>query len=171
MRLHLRQIGYVATLWLLANASVVATPATKPRPAPVAPLNSAPAITPAAHPGTGDADIDVILTDINRYAQRYPDAFVDEMARYYAAPRELIDALLRTEHWAAGDIYYACALAQIAGQPCRAVADDWRSDHDQGWKAVAMHLGIATDAAAFARIRQGLNATYQRWSRPLPPTP
>ncbi len=111
-----------------------------------------------------------MLADINRYAQRYPDAFVDEMARYYAAPRDLIEALLSTNHLAAGDIYYACALAQIAGQPCRAVADRWRSDHDQGWKAVALKFGIAADAASFARIRQGINASYQRWSRPLPPT-
>ena len=168
-RFHVRHIGYVTALWLMANATVMATPANKSHAVSAAPASSASASsTPPARIGTGDAGIDIILADINRYAQRYPDAFIDEMARYYAAPRELIDVLLRTEHLAAGDIYYACVLAQVAGQPCRAVTDRWRSDHDQGWKAVALQFGITADAAVFARVRERLNATYQRWSRPLP---
>lgn len=170
-RLRQRHIGYVAALWLTVSQVVTAVPGNKPHPVPVAPLSATSTSGTPAQEGTGDAGIDMILVDINRYAQRYPDAFVDEMARYYAAPRELTDSLLHTQHWAAGDIYYACALARIAGQPCRAVADRWRTDHDQGWKAVALQFGIATDAAGIARLRQGLTGTYQRWSRPLPPLP
>src|SRR6476619_704905 len=73
----------------------------------------------AASLGTGDAWVDATLVDIDRYAARYPDAFVDEMVRYHGAPRELVDELLGDRRWSAGDIYFACTLAQFAGQPCR----------------------------------------------------
>ncbi|HEY4560393.1 MAG TPA: hypothetical protein VIG54_06615, partial [Lysobacter sp.] len=43
---------------------------------------------------TGDAWLDSRLVDIDAYAATYRDAFVDEVARYHRAPRELVQELL-----------------------------------------------------------------------------
>jgi hypothetical protein len=125
----------------------------------------------AWNPRTGDAWIDATLQDINRYGQRYPDAFIDELARYYGAPRELAGELLEQRRWAPGDVYFACALAQIAGQPCRAVLDAWEEEHAQGWAAVEQRFGVEPASNALARLRRGIAASYARWARPLPADP
>jgi hypothetical protein len=119
-------------------------------------------------PRTGDPWTDRALGDINLYGNRYGDAFVDELTRYFGAPRSLVTQLLVEQHWAPGDVYYACALAQAAGQPCRAVAESWGRDHDQGWGAIMQRLGITTDTPQFERLKRGVADSYQRWARPLP---
>lgn len=119
-------------------------------------------------PRTGDATMDARLADINRYGNRYRAAFVDELVRYHAAPRALVDALLADEGWAPGDLYYACALARAVGRPCRHVLDLWRAAHATGWGPVAARLGVPPDSPEFRRIAEGLVASYARWGRPLP---
>ncbi len=119
-------------------------------------------------PGTGDARLDLQLQDINDYAARYPGSFADEMARYHAVPRGYVEAMLLQPGWQAGDVYMACALARVAGQPCRAVVREWARDHAGGWKAVAARLEVEPGTAQFRRLRQGVQESYTRWSRPLP---
>ena len=121
----------------------------------------------AATPRSGDAWVDGVLGDISRYAARYPDAFADELVRYDSAPRALVDALLADPRWTPGDIYFACALGEVAGQPCRAVAQRWQHDHAQGWIAIAQDFGVAPDSAAYHRLKRGIVLSYQRWARPL----
>ncbi|WP_159017009.1 hypothetical protein [Cognatiluteimonas profundi] len=120
----------------------------------------------AWNPRTGDAWVDRTLDDVNRYGNRYPDAFVDELTRYLGAPRALVTGLLDA-HWTPGDVYYACALAQVAGQPCRAVADAWTRDHAQGWGAIAQRYGVEPGSEPFHRLKRGLVGSYERWGRPL----
>lgn len=84
------------------------------------------------NPRSGDVWVDSQLSDVNRYGSRYRQPFVDEMVRYYGAPRDLVSSLLVERHWAPGDVYYACAIAQILGRPCRYVVDIWERDHEQG---------------------------------------
>ena len=80
-----------------------------------APATDAADVADAPPPGTGDAWIDVRLDDMDRYAARYREAFVDEIARYLEAPRPvLVEALERGMR--PGDLYYACALARERGQ-------------------------------------------------------
>ncbi len=122
--------------------------------------------TASWNPRTGDAWVDRALADVNRYGSRYPDAFVDEVTRYFGAPRALVTGLL-DGHWAPGDVYYACALAQVAGQPCRAVASAWTQDHAQGWGAIAQRYGVEPGSAQFHRLKRGLVGSYDRWGRPL----
>lgn len=122
-------------------------------------------------PRTGDAVMDARLVDINRYGDRYRAAFVDELVRYHAAPRTLVGALLADEHWAPGDIYYACALAQAVGRPCRHVLDLWRKAHASGWGDVAVRVGVPVDSPGFERLIEGVESSYMRWGRPLPPLP
>lgn len=119
------------------------------------------------NPRTGDAWVDTRLDDINRYGQRYREPFVDEMARYYGAPRDLVSDLLLDRRWAPGDVYYACAIAQVIGRPCRYVVDEWNRDHAQGWGAVSQRLGIQPGSAEFHRLKRGFVPTYERWGRPI----
>lgn len=119
------------------------------------------------NPRTGDAWVDGRLGDINAYGYRYREPFIDELARYYGAPRDLVFDLVVNRRWAPGDAYYACAIAQIVGRPCRHVADVWQRDHAQGWGAVAQGLGIAPDSPEFHRLKRGFVPSYDRWSRPI----
>jgi hypothetical protein len=118
------------------------------------------------NPRSGDTWVDVWLGDMNRYGSRYRDPFVDELVRYHGAPRDLIDDLLR-RRWAPGDIYFACALAKLAGRPCRDVVGMWERDHGQGWGNIAKRLGIKPGSAEFHRLKRGMVPTYDRWGRPI----
>jgi hypothetical protein len=125
------------------------------------------AAVPTPAPGSGDAWVDATLADIDRYAARYPDAFTDELVRYDSAPRALVVALLADPQWTPGDVYFACALGQVAGQPCRAVAQRWQHDRASGWAAIARGFGVAPDSDAFHRLKRGIVLAYRRWARPL----
>ena len=120
-------------------------------------------------PRTGDDTLDARLADINQYGDRYREAFVDELVRYHAAPRTLVGALLADEAWAPGDLYFACALGRAVGRPCRHVIERWRRGHASGWAEVAGGLGVPPGSDAFGRVIEGVEASYRRWGRPLPP--
>ncbi|NUS39751.1 MAG: hypothetical protein HOQ02_12115 [Lysobacter sp.] len=119
------------------------------------------------NPRSGDVWVDTQLADINRYGERYRDPFIDEMTRYYGAPRDLVSDLLLRRHWAPGDVYFACALAQAAGRPCRYVVDEWERDHGQGWGALAQRMGIKPGSAEFHRLKRGFVPSFDRWGRPV----
>lgn len=119
------------------------------------------------NPRSGDVWVDTWLGDINRYGARYREPFVDEMVRYYGAPRELVGDLLNERRWTPGDVYYACAIAQVLGRPCRYVVDEWDRDHAEGWGAIAQRLGIKPGSAEFHRLKRGFVPTYDRWGRPI----
>lgn len=119
------------------------------------------------NPRTGDAWVDTRLTDINQYGSRYRDPFIDEMVRYQAAPRDLVTDLLINKRWAPGDVYYACAIARVAGRPCREVVNEWENDSGQGWGAIAQRMGIKPGSAQFHALKRGIVPTYDRWGRPI----
>ncbi len=118
------------------------------------------------NPRSGDVWVDAWLGDMNRYGSRYRDPFVDELVRYHGAPRDLVVELL-ARRWAPGDIYFACALARLAGRPCRYVVDLWERDHAQGWGAMAKRLGIKPGSAQFHQLKRGMVPSYDRWGRPI----
>lgn len=118
-------------------------------------------------PRSGDVWVDSQLQDVNRYGSRYREPFVNEMVRYYGAPRELVTDLLGTRNWAPGDVYYACALARQIGRPCRHVVDEWERDHGQGWGELAKRMGIQPGSPEFHRLKRGFVPTYDRWARPI----
>lgn len=127
------------------------------------------AAAPEWSPRTGDAWVDATLADINAYGRRYPDAFADELARYHGAPRDVVSALLAAPSWTPGDVYYACALAQVIGRSCRYVADEWQGHPGEGWGALAQRLGVKPGSPEFHRLKDGFAGAYGRWGRPLPP--
>ena len=119
------------------------------------------------NPRSGDVWVDTQLADMNRYGSSYRDPFIDEMVRYHEAPRDLVNDLLVSRRWAPGDVYYACAIAQVINRPCRYVADEWQANRGQGWGVVAKRLGIKPGSAEFHRLKNGFVPTYERWSRPI----
>jgi hypothetical protein len=122
---------------------------------------------PAYQPRSGDAWIDRQLTDINRYAARYPRSFADEVARYYSVPRDYVEAMQQQPAWEPGDIFMACALAQRIAQPCRVVVREWSRDHADGWAGVATRLQAKPGTAPYRELRKDIEQTYARWARPL----
>lgn len=115
---------------------------------------------------TGDAWVDAALDDIDQYAARYPDAFADELVRYQGAPRALPDEALATGA-TPGDLYFACAMAQALGRPCRELLDARRQDASAGWADIARQVDARQARDALARVKRGIVASYDRWARPI----
>ena len=122
-------------------------------------------------PRTGDAWVDTWLGDMNQYGSRYQPAFTDEMNRYYGVPRPYVGELLGQRGWAPGDVYMACAIAQLLGRPCSYVVDQYaayeREQPGQGWGATAQRLGIQPGSPQFHRLKSGMVRSYDRWERPI----
>lgn len=117
-------------------------------------------------PRTGDAWVDKQMDDINLYGERYREAFIDELVRYQGTPRELAQEMLQ-QGWKPGDLYYACAMAQLIGQPCRSVIAEWTRDHEGGWADVGKRLGFTPNSSQFRELKRSFVASYDRWARPL----
>jgi len=115
---------------------------------------------------TGDAWLDARLKDLNAYAPRYPDAFVDEIARYLDVPRGYVVALGQQPGWAPGDVYFACALAKALARPCREVVRARARDDEDGWRGVAERLAPEQRMPVQA-LRSLLRTSYAHWARPL----
>ncbi len=118
-------------------------------------------------PRTGDAWIDRHLVDMNAYAARYPQSFDDEVSRYYSVSREYVEALRQQPAWEAGDVFMACALAQVLAQPCRNLVREWSRDHAEGWQGVRQRVQPKADPATTRELRKDIRESYQRWARPL----
>ncbi|MCG8274803.1 hypothetical protein [Stenotrophomonas sp. NLF4-10] len=118
-------------------------------------------------PGTGDAWLDRQLADVNRYADRYPEAFVDELVRYGGARRGYPEALMRQHGWAAADVWFACFWGKAIGTSCREPVRARAQHPDEGWKAVVQTLPVAPDNLHWRAVRHALVASYDHWDRPI----
>ena len=136
----------------------------------VASAQAAPATTAAVsyEPRTGDAWLDRQLADVNLYAARYPDAFVDEVVRYGGARRGYVEALMRQHGWAAGDVWFACFWGQAIGASCREPVQARTRHPGEGWNAVVETLPAAPDNLHWRAVRHALVASYDHWDRPVP---
>lgn len=119
----------------------------------------------SAAPRTGDSWVDDALVDMAAYAGRHRNAFVDELVRYQAAPRALVNEALAS-NVPAGDVYYACAVAQALGRPCRELLDA-ATGSDEGWAARVRAVDGEQSATALARVKRGIVESYRRWARPI----
>ena len=115
--------------------------------------------------GTGEVWLDAYLADVNIYGRQYRAAFVDELVRYYAAPRAMAVQLLDGDGWRPGDLFLACAVAQRRGRPCRYVVE--RFDAAQGWTPLLQAHDMAAGSPDLHRIKRDLVDTYRRWARPI----
>ncbi|CAD2263636.1 hypothetical protein [Xanthomonas arboricola] len=145
---------------------MLAVAQTSPAPAS-APAAAAPAAAPAVTPGTGDAWVDQHLADMGSYAQRYPDSFIGEVARYTGTPRGYVQALLQVHGWHAGDIYFACFWAQTLQLSCRDTVRAYSRDHHDGWEGVITRLSVTPETVHLRALRHAIVASYDRWERPI----
>lgn len=146
-------------LWLSAASASA-------QPAPAA----APAATPAPDayaPGTGDAWVDRQLQDMELYAARYPDSFLDELARYGQVPRGYAEALLRERGWRPGDIYFACFMAKAAAVSCRTLVRARAGAGDADWEQTLAPLQIEPGSLHYRALRHAIVASYDHWDRPI----
>ncbi|WP_045728910.1 hypothetical protein [Xanthomonas sp. GPE 39] len=126
------------------------------------------AAVPAEMPASGDAWVDRQLLDIDRYAARYPDSFLDEVARYAQMPRGYAEALLRQCHWPARDIYVAAFLAKAIGRPYREVVRARSVAGMQvGWARVTRALQAPPGSLAYRALRHAIVASDDHWDRPI----
>ncbi|SEM57543.1 hypothetical protein SAMN05428989_4092 [Pseudoxanthomonas sp. GM95] len=132
-----------------------------------APVPAGPPAPPPYDANSGDAWIDARLKDLNAYAPRYPDAFVDEIARYLDVPRGYVVALGQQPGWSPGDVYYACALGKVLAQPCRVVVRARSQDAEDGWKGVASRVAGTGKPIPTRALRELLRTSYAHWDRPL----
>lgn len=119
------------------------------------------------HYDTGDAWLDRQLADVNRYAERYPDAFVDEVVRYGGARRGYVQALMQQHGWAAGDVWFACFWGQAIGASCREPVQARTRLPGEGWRAVVESLAVAPENLHWRAVRHALVASYDHWDRPV----
>lgn len=134
----------------------VASFAQTPKPTTTAPVDEV---------GTGDVWLDTYLADVDVYGRQYRAAFVDELVRYYAAPRAMAVQLLDVDGWRPGDLLLACAVAQRRGRPCRYVVQ--RFDATRGWTPLLQAHDMASGSPDLHRIKRDLVDTYRRWARPI----
>ncbi|SOT98124.1 Hypothetical Protein CFBP6762_01767 [Xanthomonas arboricola pv. fragariae] len=154
----LRSLPLLSALLLPMLAVAQTSPAQASAPA---------AAAPAVTPGTGDAWVDQHLADMGSYAQRYPDSFIGEVARYTGTPRGYVQALLQVHGWHAGDIYFACFWAQTLQLSCRDTVRAYSRDHHDGWEGVITRLSVTPDTVHMRALRHAIVASYDRWERPI----
>jgi hypothetical protein len=116
---------------------------------------------------TGDAWTDTWLADINHYAERYPDSFLDEVARYSGVDRGYAAALVNNHGWHAADVYFACFWAKAIQLSCREVVRAFSAHRDAGWEAAVQALPVAPDNLHRRALRHAIVASYRHWDRPI----
>ncbi|KMM76717.1 hypothetical protein ACP93_04710 [Xanthomonas sp. NCPPB 1128] len=165
MRLFSPSAGLLLCAALCTAGPAVAQGAATPARASAA---GATAAAPVDAPGTDDAWIDRQLLDIDRYAARYPDSFLDEVARYAQMPRGYAEVLLRERRWPPRDVYVAAFLAKVAGRPYREVVRArTAAGVPAGWAAVATGLDAPPGSLAYRALRHAIVASYDHWDRPI----
>ena len=116
---------------------------------------------------TGNSWVDTWLQDINHYAERYPDAFLDEVARYADVPRGYVAALVNTHGWQAADVYFACFWARAIERDCRESVRAFSADPEGGWEAVVTRLPVVPGNLHMRALRHAIVASYRHWDRPI----
>ncbi|MGE8279896.1 MAG: hypothetical protein ACN6O2_05620 [Stenotrophomonas sp.] len=128
---------------------------------------TAPAAASMASAGTGDVWIDKQLADIDAYAARYPDAFIDELTRYAGARPGYVQALLEGHGWTPGQVYFACFWGQISKRGYRALVQAHSQQPEAGWKAIVDGLQPPPDNLQWRALRHAIVASYDHWDRPI----
>ena len=154
-----RRTGVLLRLGLLA-AAVLPLPLLAQQPATAA-------VAEVYAPATGDAWVDKQLADINAYAARYPEAFVDELARYASARPGYVQALLQDHGWKPGDVYLACFWGKLNGSNCRTAVKARAQQPEANWKEVLAGLQPAPDNLRWRALRHAIVARFDHWDRPI----
>lgn len=117
---------------------------------------------------TGDARVDAVLSDMNHYVERHPDAFIDELHIHTGVPRQALQDWLVGGQWQGADVYFGCQMAQLLEQPCARLLQARQQAGQAGWKGALSTLEPPPQASHWRALRTRLAASYRHWARPLP---
>jgi len=117
-------------------------------------------------PNSGNTWVDQQLIDMNAYAQRYPDAFIDEIVRYGGGQREMAQALLH-HGWVPGDIWFACFWAQVIELHCNELLQLRQSQRHAPWESILQQLAVKPENHHYRALRHALVASFDHWQRPI----
>jgi len=120
----------------------------------------------AWEPGTGDAWVDRYLIDINAYARRHPDAFIDELVRYGGAYRPSVQQLMQRD-WQPGELWFACFWAQLIEVSCDKTIQLRQQYPELAWSERIEYLPVLPDRLHYRALRHALVASFDHWDRPI----
>ena len=100
---------------------------------------------------TGDAELNVMLGDLNLHARGDTENFITELGASYGVPEGEISVLFSKHNMEPADVYMAVRLANMTGHPVGHIAGMHHSG--QGWGAIAKNLGIKPGSADFHALK------------------
>lgn len=100
---------------------------------------------------TGDAELDVTLTDMNAKAQLDIPLFKTDMKASFSITDGKLDKLLLT--MAPGDVYFALEIAKQLSKPVDDVVKAYESNKKKGWGVIAKELGIKPGSPEFHALK------------------
>ncbi len=104
-------------------------------------------------PRTGDAWMDMQLTEMNVYTRGSTDAFIFDVVSNFGAPHSLVSEYVLERRWAPGDIYFACALAYQLRVPCINILREYDKNNGKGWAVIARRMGIKPGSPEFQVLK------------------
>jgi hypothetical protein len=104
---------------------------------------------------SGDKELDVTLSNINREASSDKSAFALELSSLYRVPKVDIDSLLFEFKLSPADAYMTIRLSLLSGKPISVVVGEYKKNKGQGWGVIAKNLGIKPGSAAFHELKSG----------------
>lgn len=100
---------------------------------------------------TGDADIDMHLSQINKYGKADFEFFKKDMTLKFGASSSEINDYYYKDRINPGDIYYGYTLSSVSGRPVGNIMEMYKKK--KGWGEIAKELGIKPGSREFHMMK------------------
>lgn len=102
---------------------------------------------------TGDAELDVTLSDINVEAKADIGGFSAELSISSGVSEKEISTMITVEKMEPADVYFAVEMAKVQNIPVEKVVTVYKKNKGKGWGAVAKELGIKPGSKEFKALK------------------
>jgi hypothetical protein len=102
---------------------------------------------------SGDAELDLTLSDMNTTATADFSVFKNEMKLTYNVTDQKIEDLRIKVKMAPADIYMTLELARLSGKSVDQVVKVYEANRDKGWGVIAKELGIKPGSKEFHELK------------------
>lgn len=103
-------------------------------------------------PGTGDVEMDNVLTKINDNAKSNLDFFANDVAQKFKIAKSVIDKLIPSMH--PGDIFMTAQLASLLNKPFDDILNSFNKNKGKGWGVIAKEMGIKPGSPEFHQMKK-----------------
>lgn len=103
-------------------------------------------------PGTGDKELDKILSDVNENAKDNLEFFAKDVGQKFNIAKSLVDKVIKTMH--PGDIFMAAQLSSILNKPFEDILGSYDKNKGKGWGVIAKELGIKPGSPEFHKMKK-----------------